>query len=75
MLYTLLKWAAFTERDRARRLCSYACGWKSKLYIKSLQTFLTEDHISHYTSVRWPDILRNVIISGYVTFYQISKFY
>jgi len=31
--------------------------------------------MSYYTTVRGPDILRNVIVSGYVTFYQISKFF
>jgi len=28
-----------------------------------------------YTKVRGPDILRNGIVSGYVTFYQIKKFF
>jgi len=37
-----------------------------------LQTFLPEGHISYYTAVRGSDILRNVIVSGYVTFYQIK---
>jgi len=37
------------------------------------QTSLTEGHIGHDTTVRGPDILRNVIVSGYVTFYQIEK--
>jgi len=30
--------------------------------------------ISYYTTVRGSDILRNVIVSGYVTFFQIKKF-
>ena len=34
-----------------------------------------EDHISYYTTFRGPDILRNVIVSGYVAFYQINKFF
>jgi len=34
---------------------------------------LSEGHISYYTTVRGPDILRNVIASGYLTFYQINK--
>jgi len=37
--------------------------------------FLTEGHISYYTTVRGPDIFCNVMISGYVTFYQINKIY
>jgi len=40
---------------------------------KGLQTFLSEGHISFYTKVGGPDIFRNVIFSGYVTFYQINK--
>ena len=38
-----------------------------------LQTFLPEGQISCFVTVRGPDILRNVIVSGYVTFYQIEK--
>jgi len=37
--------------------------------------FLGEDHISYGTTVREPDILRKVIFSGYVTFYQINIFF
>jgi len=37
------------------------------------QTILSEDHISFYTPVRGLDILPNVIVLGYVTFYQINK--
>jgi len=32
-------------------------------------------HISQYTAVRGPDISRNVIVSAYVAFYQINKFF
>jgi len=39
------------------------------------QTFQSEGHISHYTTVRLPDISHNVIVSGLVTFYQINKFF
>jgi len=31
--------------------------------------------MSYYTTVRGPDILRNVIVSTYVNFYQINKFF
>jgi len=41
----------------------------------SLQTFLSVGHIYYYTNVRGPNIIRNVIVSGYVTFDQISKFF
>jgi len=39
---------------------------------QGLQTCLSEGHISCYT-VRRPDISRNVIVLGYVTFCQINK--
>jgi len=38
------------------------------------KVFLSEGHISYYTLVPGPDILRNVIVVGYVTFFQINKF-
>jgi len=38
-------------------------------------TFLGEDHISYCTIVRGPDILCNLIFSGYVTLYQINIFF
>jgi len=37
--------------------------------------FFSEGHISYYTTVRGPDILRNAIVSEYVTLYQINKFF
>jgi len=40
---------------------------------RDLQTFLSKSYICNYTTVREPDILRNVIVSGYVTFYRINK--
>ena len=39
---------------------------------QGLQIFLS---VSHYTTVRGPEILRNWIVSGYVTFYEINKFF
>ena len=36
--------------------------------------FLGEDHISYCKTIRGPDILRSVVFSGYVTFYQINRF-
>jgi len=38
-------------------------------------TSVPEDHMSHYTTVQGVDVLRNVIVSWYVTFYQINKFF
>jgi len=37
--------------------------------------FLVEDHISYSTTVREPDSLRNMIFSGYVTFYETNTFF
>jgi len=42
---------------------------------QGLQTFLSEGHISFHATIREPDILRNVIVSWYVTFYQINNFF
>jgi len=36
---------------------------------------LSEGHLSYYTTVRGPDVLRNVIGLGYLTFIQINKFF
>ena len=41
---------------------------------QGLQIFLLEGHISYYTTVRGRDLLRNVIVSWFVTFYRINKF-
>jgi len=49
----------------------YCCTWY--VYIRGLQTFFSEGHISYSTTVRGPDILRNVIVSRYVAFHQINK--
>jgi len=35
--------------------------------------FLAEGHITYYTTVRGPDILRNVIFSENVTFYDSTN--
>ena len=42
---------------------------------KGSPNFLEEDHISYCTTVREPDILRNVIFSTYVQFCQINTFF
>jgi len=44
------------------------------LYMRGLQTFLSEDHISHHTAIRGLDILRYEIVTGYVTFYKSVNF-
>jgi len=51
----------------------YVCCWCKYLKLnlslsQGLQTFLPEGHISYHTTVRGPDISRNVIFYGYVTF-------
>jgi len=42
--------------------------------IRALRAFLPEGHINYYTTVWGVDILRNVTVSVYVTFYQINTF-
>jgi len=37
--------------------------------------FLSEGHTIYSTTDRGPDTLGNVIVSGYVIFYQIIKFF
>jgi len=44
------------------------------LQTRGLQTFSSEGHITYYTTFQGSDILRNVVVSGYVTFYQINNF-
>jgi len=44
-------------------------------YTPGLFKFLGENHINYCTTVRGLDILRNVIFSRYVTFYQINTFF
>jgi len=46
-----------------------------KVYISGLQTFLSDGHISYYTTVRGSDSIRSVIVSGCVTFCQIQKIF
>ena len=45
------------------------------LFHKGSTSFLCDGHISYYQTVRGTDTLRNVIVSGYVTFYQINIFF
>jgi len=40
-----------------------------------LKSLVTPLHTSYFTTVLGPDILRNVIVSGYVTFHQVTKFF
>jgi len=42
---------------------------------QGLQTFLSESHITYYTTVQGPDILCIVIVLRYVTFHKINKFF
>ena len=66
-----------TRVDRRITLCEPAKANGKTLapfaYIKGPPNLLSEGHISYYTTVRGPDILRNVVVSEYVTFYQINK--
>jgi len=36
-------------------------------------TLLPEGHINYYIALRWLDILRNVIVSGYVTVHSTKS--
>ena len=42
---------------------------------KDLQTFLSEGHIGQYRTCRGPDVLRDVIVAGYVILYKVNKFF
>jgi len=42
------------------------CSNNRKQPHQGLQTFLSENHTSYYATLRGPDILRNVIVLGYV---------
>jgi len=42
---------------------------------RGLQKFLSEGHIGNYTTVWRPGILRNAVVSGCITFYQINKLF
>jgi len=44
-------------------------------YGPGLSKFLGRDHITYCTTVRGPGILRHVIFSGCVTFYQVNTFF
>jgi len=41
--------------------------------IKVSKLSLSEGHISYFTTDLGPDILRNVIVSGYAAFYQVQS--
>ena len=49
------------------------CTITKTRYARTIQSFLYEGHTCYYTIVRGPDILHNVNVSRYVTFYQINK--
>jgi len=45
------------------------------LYQGSPNSFVRGSHIVYYTTIRGPDILRILIVLGYVTFYEINQFF
>ena len=53
---------------------STVCDCLSTSYRPGFFKFFRGDYISYCTTVRGPDIMRNVIF-GYVTFYQIATFF
>jgi len=56
-----------------RNLTAIRINMAEKRLDQGLQTFLSKDHISYYTTVRGPDILRNLIASGYVKLYMLNS--
>jgi len=52
---------------------STCCAHSTTFQPRGLQTFLSEDHIIYYVTLRLPDMFPSEIVSGYVTFYQINK--
>jgi len=42
-------------------------------FIPGVATFFPKGQINYYTTVRGSDILRYVIVSRYVSFYQVNK--
>ena len=55
--------------------CLRVCDCQSNSYRPGRFEFFGRDHISYCTTVRGPDILRNVTFSGYATFYQFNTFF
>jgi len=54
---------------------TYICRIGLLSLVQAFPNFFPEGHISDYTTVRGPDILRQAVVSGYVTFCQISKYF
>jgi len=57
-----------------KRIASRVCSADDAVG-QGLQTVLSEGHISCYTTVREPDILRNVIVLGHATFCQTNQLF
>ena len=56
-------------------ICKFAFRvWSHIRKTEGLQTFWSESHITHNTTIQGPEILCNEIASGYVAIYQINKF-
>ena len=64
----LLFWNVFHRMKKKCTMHIFKVGIQ-----QGFQTLLFEDHISCCTTLWGPDILRNMIVSGYVKFYQINK--
>jgi len=71
--WAVVSQACAERRCFGRKLDGRALGRAFKMVSQGLQTSLSEGHITYYTAVRGPDVLRNVIVSRYITFYQINK--
>jgi len=68
----ILQFPTVTPLWRGRWLSSLTI---SNSYGPGLFKFFGRGHISYCTTVRGPDILCQVIFSGYVTFYQRNTFF
>ena len=67
-------WGYRPSKNLRKQLYSpWFCTITKTGYARALQSFLYEGHTCYYIIVRGPDILHNVNVSRYVTFYQINK--
>jgi len=73
----LVAFVLFPDLGHKNAWINHTIPWlcTTLLYHRGLQRFLSENHISYYTTDRRPGILRNTIVSGYVTLWQINKFF
>jgi len=72
-MYTLrLLWVWLTQVSSRQHVDLHNNTWK-RWFKPGVSKLLCQRAISYYKTAGGPDILRNTIVSGYVTFYQINK--